>query len=109
MTSNAIIPTIAIVVAHLSTYLEAVQAHVMRMMTVTDEHECDFPDTCTVCNPRVRRPVDTIDYSFVAKFTTECRRCDGAIFDGQVAVRMKPSGDVVCDVCGGATNELEFL
>lgn len=75
---------------------------------MTDDHECDWPDTCTVCKPSLKPPADTIDYTFIAKYTTECRDCDGAIFDGQVAVRMK-SGKIACDVCGGASGELEFL
>lgn len=79
------------------------------MREMTDSHECDFPDTCQVCVPRLKPPVDTIDYSFAAKYWTECQTCDGAIYPGQTAVRMKPSGKIVCDVCSGSAEVLRFL
>ena len=74
---------------------------------MSDVHDCDYPETCQVCNPRVRKAPETVDYTFNARYHTECQKCDGAIFPGELIARMT-TGRILCGGCTGIPPELSF-
>lgn len=52
------------------------------------DHECDFPDTCSVCRPVPKPAPDPVYVSrpFPARFPGHCRGCNLGIHEGQLIV-----------------------
>ncbi len=47
------------------------------------DHECDFPDTCNVCQGPAPKPEKQVSNAFRARYDGHCGGCNLPIHEGQ--------------------------